>query len=160
MHDRMKKRPARLMLGAIAITALLPAAASAGKWSDEYFKQADANSDGALSKEEMSAARMKRLESADSDKDGFISANELSEHHIARMREHQDKHFTGFSERFDANKDGKVSMDELKNFDPPHFAKADANGDGKLTQDEMKAARSKHHMGMGKGMPHGGPAGE
>lgn len=162
MYNTNRKRPARLMLGALALTAFLPAAAMAGGWGDDYFKQADTNGDGALSKEEMSAARMKRLENADADKDGFVSAGELTEHHIAQIRANQDKHFTRFAERFDANKDGKVSMDEIKKFDPPYFAKADANGDGKLTQDEMKAAMGKHHMGMGmdKAMPHDGPAGE
>lgn len=162
MYCTNRKRPVRLMLGAIALTAFLPAAAMAGSWVDDYFKQADTNGDGALSKEEMSAARMKRFENADTDKDGFISASELTEYHIAQMRANQDKNYARFLERFDANKDGKVSMDEIKKFDPPFFAKADTNGDGKLTKDEMKAAMGKHHKGMGmdKDMPHDGPAGE
>jgi Ca2+-binding EF-hand superfamily protein len=165
MHDTHKKRPVRLILGAIALTALLPATAIAGKWGDEYFKMADTNSDGALSKEEMSAARMKRMENADADKDGFISASELTEHHAARMRANEEKHFTRFSERFDADKDGKVSVEEIKKFEPPYFAKADANGDGKLTKEEMKAAMGehhmgKHHMGKDKAMPDGDADGE
>lgn len=143
----------------ILAAALLSGAAYAGGMGAEYFKAADTNSDGALSKEEMAASRMQRLGAADTDKDGFISTDELTEHHAAKVRAKKDQHFSRFSERFDANKDGKVSLDEIKAFDPPFFKKADANSDGKLTQEEMMAAKKKHHGGMGDGMkgsmPHG-----
>ncbi len=136
---------------------LLPLTAQAGGMGADYFKKTDTNSDGALTKEEMAASRMQRMGSADADKDGFISAAELTEHHAAMMRAKQDKHFAGFTKRFDANKDGKVAIDEIKSFDPPYFKDADANADGKLTQDEMKAAKAKHHGGMmGDGHKGGG----
>ncbi len=140
----------------ILAATLLSASAQAGGRGAEYFKETDTNNDGALTKDEMAASRMQRLGGADADKDGFISAAELTEHHAAMMRARQDKHFTGFAGRFDANKDGKVALDEIKSFDPPFFKNADANGDGKLTPDEMKAARGKHHGGMGGGMHHEG----
>jgi Ca2+-binding EF-hand superfamily protein len=119
-----------------------------GHMGADYFKATDTNNDGALTKEEMSAARMQRMGTADTDKDGFISAAELGEHRAAMMRANQDKHFAYFSERYDANKDGKVSTDEIKAFEPPFFAKADANSDGKLSQEEMKAMPQKMHKGM------------
>jgi len=129
--------------------ALFPATAQAGGMGGEYFKKSDTNKDGALTPEEMSAARLQHLQGADADKDGFITATELSDHHAAMMRAKQDKHFAGFSGRFDANKDGKVALDEIKAFTPPYFTKADADKDGKLTAAEMKAARDMHHEGMG-----------
>ncbi len=148
MANRMKpKRMATAFI--ILAAALLPAGAQAGGWGEDYFKQTDANNDGALTKEEMSAARATRLGAADIDKDGFVSAAELTEHHAAMMRARQDKRFKYFSDRFDANKDGKVALDEVKAYDPPFFAKADANGDGKLSEDEMKAMGEKHPGGMG-----------
>lgn len=151
--------PARakgLMAGAFILTvAVSIATAYAGGKGAEYFKATDTNGDGALSKEEMAASRMQRLGATDADKDGFISADELAEHRAAMIRAKKDKHFSRFSSRFDANKDGKVSLDEIKAFDPPYFKKADADGDGKLTQEEMKAARKNYHDGMGKGMKDG-----
>jgi len=144
---------------AMAAVALTPATAQAGGRGAAFFKQADTNNDGALSMEEMQAARMKRFDGADADKDGFISAGELTAHHEARMKEKQDDHFKGFTTRFDGNKDGKVAIDEIKTHEPEFFKKADANSDGKLTADEMKAAKSKGHHGMGGGMQLG-PDGE
>lgn len=131
--------------------ALTPSIAQAGAYGAGYFEGADANKDGALTKEEMAASRMQRLGAADADKDGFVSAAELTEHHAAKMRARQEEHFKHFSGKFDANKDGKVALDEVKAYDPPFFAKADANSDGKLSADEMKAARGKHHDGMHDG---------
>jgi len=40
-------------------------------------------------------------------------------------------------EEFDANKDGKVSKDEMQAFAKAQFAKMDANSDGGLSADEM-----------------------
>ncbi|HEX4888884.1 MAG TPA: histidine kinase [Alphaproteobacteria bacterium] len=145
----------------VLATSLLPVTVQARGMGADYFKNTDTNNDGALTKEEMAASRVQRLGGADTDKDGFISAAELTEHHAAQMRAKQDKHFSGFAGRFDANKDGKVALDEIKAFDPPYFKNADANGDGKLTQDEMKAAKEKHHGGMmGDGHKGGGMMGE
>jgi len=128
---------------------LLTASARADGMGGEYFMEADTNHDGALTKEEMSAWRMNRLGAADTDKDGFISATELSEHHAAMMKANQDKHFARFLERFDANKDGKVSLDEIKAFEPPFFDKADTNHDGKISAEEMKAAHPMMPGGKG-----------
>lgn len=133
----------------VLASALFPATAQARGMGAEYFKKSDTNNDGALTLEEMSAARLGHLQGADADKDGFITATELSEHHAAMMRARQDEQFAGFSDRFDANKDGKVALDEIKAFTPPYFSKADADKDGKLTAEEMKAAKDMHHGGMG-----------
>ncbi len=140
---------ASLIILAGMLTGAGAQAGGMGHMGAEYFKEMDTNNDGSLTKEEMSAARVQRMGAADTDKDGFISAAELGEHRAAMMRANQDKHFTWFSERFDANKDGKVSTDEIKAFEPPFFAKADANSDGKLSEEEMKAMPRMMHKGMG-----------
>lgn len=139
------------MFAAMAVALILPVGAQAGAWGDKYFEKADTNADGAISKEEMQAARMERMQGADADKDGFVTSDELSAHHAARMETKKDAHFTRFSERFDTNKDGKVSTEEVQKHESPFFAKADANSDGKLTKEEMDAAKSMKHGGMGHG---------
>lgn len=150
----MTKAKGRHAMGAamlLAAAALLPVSAHAGAKGEEYFKQSDTNKDGALSKEEMAASRMQRLSGSDTNKDGFISADELAAHRAAMESTRKDKHFAGFAGRFDANKDGKVALEEIEGFESPFFKKADANGDGKLTMEEMKAAKAKAHEGMGGG---------
>lgn len=136
------------MMLAVMVMAMAPAAQAGHMADGDYFNKADKNSDGSLTKEEMGAMRMQRLGAADTDKDGAISPAELTEHRAAMMRANQDRNFSRFTERFDADKDGKVTLAEVQSYDPPFFKTADANGDGKLTQEEMEAAKAKHHSGM------------
>ncbi len=42
-------------------------------------------------------------------------------------------------ERFDKNKDGKLTKSELPEFIWDRLSKADANGDGEITKDEIEA---------------------
>ncbi|WP_417211527.1 EF-hand domain-containing protein [Antarctobacter sp.] len=44
-------------------------------------------------------------------------------------------------EQIDADKDGKITKDEMEAFRTARFEAADTDGDGKLSQDEMTAAR-------------------
>lgn len=133
------------LFAAMTAALVLPVGAQAGAWGDKYFEKADANKDGALSKEELQAARADRMQGADADKDGFITSDEMAAHHAARMEAKKDEHFTRFSEKFDTNKDGKVSTAEIEAHESPFFDKADANSDGKLTKEELEAAKSMKH---------------
>lgn len=144
----------------IALALALPASANEHGKGGEYFKKADTNSDGFLTKQELQAHKAQRFIGADTDKDGFISADELTAHHADRMKARQERHSAKFTERFDANKDGKVAVEEIQNAEPHFFTQADANADGKLSQDEMSAAKSKMHHSGEKGMMHQGPATE
>jgi Ca2+-binding EF-hand superfamily protein len=45
----------------------------------------------------------------------------------------------------DANKDGKVSLDEATAAATAHFDRIDANRDGTISPDEMRAARKAMH---------------
>lgn len=57
-------------------------------------------------------------------------------------------------ERFDANKDGKLTEDELPERAAQMIMKADANGDKAVTLDEIKAAQAKRGEGRpGVGRP-------
>lgn len=147
MSFNILRKPA-VALALAAGVVMAPIGAQAGSWGSDYFDKSDTDKDGALSKEEMQAARMAHMQGTDADKDGFITSDELLAQHMARMQAKKDKHFTGFAAKFDANKDGKVAMTEIQSHEPPFFAKADANGDGKLTKEEMKTAKQMWHGGM------------
>lgn len=48
----------------------------------------------------------------------------------------------------DADKDGKISQDEMKAYKEAQFKKYDADGDGKLSQEEMTTMRDEHKAMM------------
>lgn len=59
-------------------------------------------------------------------------------------------HMHGFLAEMDANKDGKVTLEEAKATASAHFAAADANKDGFLDAEEMRAMH-KGHTAKGPG---------
>lgn len=50
-------------------------------------------------------------------------------------KKHGAKHFT----MIDTNEDGKLSKEEMLQYNENHFTKVDADGDGFISKDEMKA---------------------
>ena len=136
----------------------------------ERFDKADTNKDGKVTPEERKASFQQfaeqRFAEQDKNKDGALSADELPGHFAKRM------------EKFDTNKDGKLTRAELQALADQHkgrfgkhfgadetrtradlvahvgerFDKLDTNKDGTLTQDEMKAG---HHGRMHHGFRHG-----
>lgn len=54
-------------------------------------------------------------------------------------------------EKFDANKDAKISEDEVQGRLKKHFAKIDANEDGAISMDELKAMPKRDRKGKGHG---------
>ncbi len=52
-------------------------------------------------------------------------------------------------ERFDANKDGKITQDEFTG-PPQMFERLDGDGDGEITAAEAAAARSQRGGGQGR----------
>ncbi|HEU0121256.1 MAG TPA: EF-hand domain-containing protein [Bryobacteraceae bacterium] len=113
---------------------------------DPLFRAIDTDGDGALSSAEISAAS-KSLLALDKDADGMLQRDEVRP---ARMgpggnpQEMVDRVF----ENNDANKDGKLSRDEMPERMREMFARADENQDGFVTKDELTKAFSS--MGGGR----------
>jgi Ca2+-binding EF-hand superfamily protein len=60
---------------------------------------------------------------------------------------------------FDADRDGNISLAELRGGSARLFSAIDANGDGRVTPDEMRAHHEKLMAGHHMGPPPGGHAG-
>jgi Ca2+-binding EF-hand superfamily protein len=108
---------------------------------DAMFDRMDANHDGSISRSEFDAAH--QAMAARIGDNGHRMGMGLSMMHGASMGAH-------LFAMADADKDGRVSLQEATNAAAAHFDQADANHDGTLTPDEMRAA----HKAMGD--RHGG----
>ncbi len=126
------------------------------------FARIDANGDGQITRAEVDAARAARAQSktggtrargmfgrADANRDGAVSRAELDAAR-ARMPRNGGMRAHGFGGRLfamaDADKDGRVSLQEATAVSMQHFDSADANRDGTVTLDERRQMRQ-HRRG-------------
>jgi Ca2+-binding EF-hand superfamily protein len=102
----------------------------------KHLGTADANKDGVLTKEELSAKkdemRKEHLARVDTNGDGQVSAEERT----AAREKAGERRFT----KMDKNGDGQVKSDEVRPGRWSHLKVADADGSGSVTLAEMKQA--------------------
>ena len=136
----------------------------------QHFTMLDTNKDGFITKAEMDAGKSamkdrrasrkeergaKMFDRMDSNHDGSITRQEFDSAHQAmagRMDGHGRRgmhrmgmmHAAGMGGRMfdmaDADKDGRVSLQEATTAAAAHFDRADTNHDGTITPDEMRSA--------------------
>ena len=122
------------------------------------LEEVDANQDGNITKDEISAHRAERFFSADTNGDNLVSAEEFEAFSIAeRERKQAERRAKRFA-KLDTNGDGVVTAEEheaaaSKRMDR-RFDRIDTDGDGVITEAEREAAkaarqerRSKRGMG-------------
>lgn len=130
-------------------TTVLAERAGSGEHMRPSFSELDANADGQITMEEMQARGDARLAKIDTDGDGFVSEAEAVEAARARAK---DRH-ARMVERLDADKDGKLSLQELKpkgDRGARMFERADADKSGGISQEEFAAATAKMEKHMRK----------
>ncbi|MBO9468301.1 EF-hand domain-containing protein [Tropicibacter sp. R15_0] len=147
-----------------------PGGMKGGPNAEMLFEQLDANGDGQITKEEVENAPKLRFEAADTDGDGFLSDAELkaaAEKRDAARAARRDDRIAKMIERLDADKDGKLSMEEMEARGEGRkgkgkgdralrlFDRADANNDGVLTMEEVETAMANMGKRKGFGKRHG-----
>lgn len=110
---------------------------------------ADANNDGAISRDEFLARPMRMFTSLDVNNDGSISAEEQAQMR-ARREEHREERREARG-RLDANGDRELSREEFSAAGANLFGRLDANRDGRVTREEAEAARAGMHERDGGG---------
>lgn len=99
------------------------------------FEKVDANADGSVTFDEFAKPIMERFDTADADKNGAVNAEEITAaidggRRAERMAER-------LITRFDINKDGSVSKDEIENRQKKMFALLDLDDSGSISKEEM-----------------------
>lgn len=102
------------------------------------FDRLDSNNDGAISRDEFAKGREVRIERRKVMKEGAAAAPGAG-HKGMRMHRMGGMMMGGHMfEMADANKDGRVSLQEATDAAAGHFDMADANRDGRVTPDERR----------------------
>ncbi len=110
----------------------------------EFLKSIDTNEDGSISRDEAMARQAQMFERADADADGLVTLDEMSAFREAEREERRRRRReAGFSE-LDANGDGAVSADEFADRAAPLFDRLDANGDDIISAEEIENAGPPH----------------
>jgi Ca2+-binding EF-hand superfamily protein len=122
-----------------------------GQGQRPSFEELDANSDGKITAEEMTAHMQSRFDGADTDGDGAMSRDEL----IARMTARHAERIAGYAdhmiERYDANDDGKLDVTEMQRRGKGGMIKRmDTDGDGAISKEEFDAKRAMQGKRHGK----------
>lgn len=111
----------------------------------EFFKKADRNGDGFVSKEEwMKFQRGPFFDKADKNADGKLTLEEFTAAYVELRREGIVASPDDFVARFDVNGDGKVARSEFPGSDEV-FERLDTNGDGFITAADAEAAKKAAH---------------
>lgn len=133
----------------------------------QRFAQADANRDGGLTLEEAQTLRFgpEGRGRRGQGRGGPPAATDAApgaaptDGREARRAAWAERHaqMTGMMFRaFDANRDGKVTLEEVQPFAQARFRSMDANGDNAVTLDEVPQHHGRHGHGHGRGGPGGG----
>ena len=112
------------------------------------FDRIDTNKDGSISREEFSAGRQVRRERVIVMRDGETVADSAAPGaQVRRFRLHRMGGMGGLRgrmfEQADANRDGRVTLQEATDAALRHFDMADANRDGRLTPEERMQVRQR-----------------
>ncbi|AZO67273.1 MULTISPECIES: EF-hand domain-containing protein [unclassified Mesorhizobium] len=136
----------RSALIAALLMGLVPLSAAHGQGNDtpgkRILQRLDTNGDGAISRDEMLAARERMFTKLDRNGDGVIGEKEIegARDAIIDRADAAQARLGNRWRRMDTNGDGKVSEVEFRNR-MPLFDLADRNGDGTLSADEIAAVR-------------------
>ncbi|MEX2578140.1 MAG: hypothetical protein WD342_03705 [Verrucomicrobiales bacterium] len=122
----------------------------------EFFKNADTNEDGKLSRDEVSDPLWSRISRLDKDDDNAVSREEFAAARDAGPGRGPGGTPRERFQRADANGDGKVSKDEVPEEVWTRMGRLDTDDDGAVTPEEFAAAG---RMGRRGGPGAGGPAG-
>lgn len=124
-----------------------------GKKLARMFEKFDQNSDGVITKDEVSAALDAHFKSADADGNGSVTLDEFRAAALAESKPMQVRAF----QRLDRDGDGTVTTDEFNKASDRMFSRLDRNGDGMM--EPGRGSGKQGGQGAGQGAGQGGGEG-
>lgn len=112
----------------------------------ERLSQADADGDGAITRAELIASRAANFARLERNGDGVLSDADIP---VFLQATSAGAQFNLLKTQFDANRDGKITRDELVKGPTVFFDLADANHNNVVTDAELKAAAAAVRAGKG-----------
>lgn len=131
----------RSILILIASAAIAGPAFAQSSAQLEQIMRADADRNGAVTRQELVAWRAAQFDRIDRNQDGFITEADRPTHAIARRALPIDP--AELAAAFDADSDGRVSQAEFANGPTPVFDNADGDANGVVTRAEVQSVRTK-----------------
>lgn len=126
--------------------------AGKGDMAAKFMKRLDKDNDGKISAAEWPKDGRLKFEKADANSDGFVTAEEMAQAHKPRDGGKGDP--ADRLAKLDTDNDGKISLAEWNVMGEKMFARFDDNKDGKISADEMpKHDRMKHQDGEPAAQP-------
>ena len=130
-----------VIIAALSLSIVGVAAAQAGGKHRgglyKHFDTIDANADGFVTQDEMSAHHAKRFAAKDTNGDGALSKDEMRAAMMGKMEQRLDHMFA----KKDKNNDGKLDASEMGGRKAHMFDKIDKDDDGKISREEAKNMR-------------------
>jgi Ca2+-binding EF-hand superfamily protein len=137
----MNKFTKSVIIAALSLSIVDVAAAQAGGKHQgglyKHFDEVDANSDGFVTQDEMSAHHAERFAANDTNGDGALSKDEMRTAMMGKMEQRLDHMFA----KKDKNSDGMLDASEMGGRRMQMFGKIDKDGDGKISREEAKNMR-------------------
>jgi Ca2+-binding EF-hand superfamily protein len=140
----MKTKLSFLLFAGGLVVAVLPAFANE---DDDQFKLMDTNGDGKISREEHAAGAQTMFNKMDANHDGIVTPDEMTAAHPQpkssklKFWEKKDKEELSAAEKIsviDTNGDGRISRIEHEAGSEKMFIRMDANDDGFLSKEEFE----------------------
>ena len=127
------------MTAAVIFTPVT-ALADRGERAAKMMERIDTDKNGAISLEEFTTARAARFDAADANKDGAITREEMmAQIEKRRMERRVNRMF----ERLDADNDGTITKAETAAFAEKRFARLDRDNSGSIEKSEMRRLKKR-----------------
>ncbi|MEA1880483.1 MAG: hypothetical protein U9N11_07560 [Campylobacterota bacterium] len=134
----------KIIIGTVAVIGLafVVNGCSKGNMGDRMFSKFDSDSDGFVDKTEYFAISSARFERADDNNDEKVTQKEINDTFIAKKF---PKKVATWLKESDLDGDNTVNYMEMRKKSKGEFDAQDTNKDGKLSLVEMKEYRAKMH---------------